>query len=663
MNLFTKPMRLLTAVVLQQRSDQVVKALLQLGVLDFIHISRLEADQLAKLSSKPSTTNRVVLEDLRGRVEALLKQGHLALPGESTLDVSLLAEPQVDAYRAVLDELTQTLLALKERQKVANQALLGVEEMRRYLAESKWQYLDLRVGSVKEGKSEQLEEKLSPYGAFVEPIDEEFVTVLSLRRDLAQIDPLLDKFGWTEESDPLLQKQAVVLVRTRLETEHQKLIDKRGEIEQSVKRAIAERKEELHAIWSNLRLNELSDQIKSYFSYTRNTTLFSGWVPADQAESVRNAIVEASGGQCVVEWTEATEVPRESVPVAVTSPKVLEPFQNMVNNYATPEYGTVNPTIFVMIAYLSMFGLMFGDVGQGLVLLLVGLFGSRSYRRNPEKKEGLLTRNVTNLLVYLGLSSMLFGALFGSYFGLPLLPPLWFNFEAAVEGHAPATALVRDVYGILGITIRFGIIIIYTGLVLNWVNLFRKKSFVPMLLDKNGVVGGVLFGTGIYMAFGFVGSSYRSFPSDPWIIPTLVICLILLFAKPYVQHFVDLKQGRTDKTFGQVAAGSIMEFLVDVLEIFTGYLSNTLSFMRVAGLGIAHASLMGTFKYLQSMVGGVAGVLIFIAGNLLVIVLEGLSAGIQSLRLNYYEFFSRYFTGRGIAYRPVGLKRSSSDNR
>jgi len=280
MNLFTKPMRLLTAVVLQQRSDQVVKALLQLGVLDFIHISRLEADQLAKLSSKPSTTNRVVLEDLRGRVEALLKQGHLALPGESTLDVSLLAEPQVDAYRAVLDELTQTLLALKERQKVANQALLGVEEMRRYLAESKWQYLDLRVGSVKEGKSEQLEEKLSPYGAFVEPIDEEFVTVLSLRRDLAQIDPLLEKFGWTEESDPLLQKQAVVLVRTRLETEHQKLIDKRGEIEQSVKRAIAERKEELHAIWSNLRLNELSDQIKSYFSYTRNTTLFSGWVPA-----------------------------------------------------------------------------------------------------------------------------------------------------------------------------------------------------------------------------------------------------------------------------------------------------------------------------------------------------------------------------------------------
>ena len=663
MNLFTKPMRLLTAVVLQQQSDEVVKALLQLGVLDFIHINRLEADQLAKLSSKPSGTNRMVLEDLRGRVEALLKQGHLTLPGEGALDVALLEAPQIEAYRTTLDELTRSLLVLKEQQKTANQALLGVEEMRRYLREEKWEYLDLRTGSSKSGKSEQLAEKLSPYGAFLEPIGEEYVTLLSLRRDLAQIDPLLEKFGWTEESDPLLQKQAVLVVRTRLESEHQKLLDKRSEIERSVDEAIIERKEELYAIWSNLRLNELSDQIKSYFSYTRNTTLFSGWVPADQAESVRSAIVQASGGQCVVEWTEATEVPRESVPVAVTSPKALEPFQKLVNNYSTPEYGTVNPTIFVMVAYLAMFGMMFGDVGQGLVLLLVGLFGSRSYRLNPEKKEGMLTRNVTNLLVYLGLSSMVFGALFGSYFGLPLLPPLWFNFEAAVEGHAPVTAVIHDVYGILGLTIKFGIIIIYTGLVLNWINLFRKKSFVTMLLDKNGVVGGVLFGTGLYMAFGFVATSYHSFPSDPWIAPTLVVGLILLFAKPYVQFFVDKKHNRTDETFGSVAAGSIMEFLVDVLEIFTGYLSNTLFFMRVAGLGIAHASLMGTFLYLQSMVGGVGGVVIFIAGNLLVIVLEGLSSGIQSLRLNYYEFFSRYFTGRGIAYSPVGLTRSSSVNR
>ncbi len=93
---------------------------------------------------------------------------------------------------------------------------------------------------------------------------------------------------------------------------------------------------------------------------------------------------------------ECTEVPLR-VPVAIASPKALKPFQNIVNNYSTPEYGTVNPTIFVMIAYLSMFGLMFADVGQGFVLLLVGLLGSRSYKKNPLKPDGMLSRNITSL--------------------------------------------------------------------------------------------------------------------------------------------------------------------------------------------------------------------------------------------------------------------------
>jgi V/A-type H+-transporting ATPase subunit I len=107
----------------------------------------------------------------------------------------------------------------------------------------------------------------------------------------------------------------------------------------------------------------------------------------------------------------------------------------------------------------------------------------------------------------------------------------------------------------------------------------------------------------------------------------------------------------------------VMEWFVDILEIFTGYLSNTLSFMRVAGLGIAHAALMQSFKELSSLADGFGGVMIFILGNILVIVLEGLSSGIQSLRLNYYEFFSRYFTGKGVAYQPLGLKSAPSEQR
>jgi V/A-type H+-transporting ATPase subunit I len=656
-------MKLLTAVVLEQTSEAVVKALLELGVLDFVHINKLDPQQMEKLSSRPSSVNRANLEEMRKRVEALLKQGHLDVPTSEVLDVKKLEKPQLEEYKRILDDLTSDLLSLKEKQKESNQQLMGIEEMRRYIAEEKGEYLDLRVGEITHGKSEDLSGKLAVYGGLLDRVpDSEKWICLTLRRDVSQVDPLLEKFGWVESSDVELQRKAISLIKGRLEAEHQKALKSRTEVEQAVDAVVKQQQSQLFAIWSNLRLNELCDQIRSYFAYTRNTTLFSGWVPSDQADQVRSAIMEASEGQCVIEWTNATEVPRQEVPVAIASPKALKPFQNIVNNYSTPEYGTVNPTIFVMIAYLSMFGLMFADVGQGFVLLLVGLLGSRSYKKNPLKPDGMLSRNVTSLLVYLGLSSMVFGVLFGSYFGLGLFPALWFNYEAAVAGHAEGS-LIHDVYGILGITIKFGIIIIYTGLVLNWVNLIRKRSYLTLFLDKNGLVGGLLFAVGLYMGFGFVENGYREFPQTSWVAPVVTVCLILLFARGFLSYFLSVRKGGPKHEPGKLILDSVMEWLVDVLEIFTGYMSNTLSFMRVAGLGIAHASLMESFKMLSSLVDGFGGIAIFILGNVLVIVLEGLSAGIQSLRLNYYEFFSRYFTGKGIAYEPVGLNSVSSEKR
>ncbi|MDX9825678.1 MAG: V-type ATPase 116kDa subunit family protein [Sphaerochaeta sp.] len=379
MNLFTRPMKLLTAVVLEQTSEAVVKALLELGVLDFVHINKLDPQQMEKLSSRPSSVNRANLEEMRKRVEALLKQGHLDVPTSEVLDVKKLEKPQLEEYKRILDDLTSDLLSLKEKQKESNQQLMGIEEMRRYIAEEKGEYLDLRVGEITHGKSEDLSGKLAVYGGLLDRVpDSEKWICLTLRRDVSQVDPLLEKFGWVESSDVELQRKAISLIKGRLEAEHQKALKSRTEVEQAVDAVVKQQQSQLFAIWSNLRLNELCDQIRSYFAYTRNTTLFSGWVPSDQADQVRSAIMEASEGQCVIEWTNATEVPRQEVPVAIASPKALKPFQNIVNNYSTPEYGTVNPTIFVMIAYLSMFGLMFADVGQGFVLLLVGLLGSRS---------------------------------------------------------------------------------------------------------------------------------------------------------------------------------------------------------------------------------------------------------------------------------------------
>jgi V/A-type H+-transporting ATPase subunit I len=109
-----------------------------------------------------------------------------------------------------------------------------------------------------------------------------------------------------------------------------------------------------------------------------------------------------------------------------------------------------------------------------------------------------------------------------------------------------------------------------------------------------------------------------------------------------------------------VVLGAVMNWVLELLEVASGYLANTLSFMRVAGLGIAHVTLMTAFFEIASLAAGDGGynvfsIIILILGNALVIGLEGLSAGIQSLRLNYYEFFSKYFSGSGEVYRPISL--------
>lgn len=171
-----------------------------------------------------------------------------------------------------------------------------------------------------------------------------------------------------------------------------------------------------------------------------------------------------------------------------------------------------------------------------------------------------------------------------------------------------------------------------------------------------------MYGAGVYTAFYFGNHEFKELPDGTLLFFLLGLPAVLFLGKPVIEHFREKRRGH-GKPFGPLTiVDFFMEWLVEMLEIFSGYLANTLSFMRVAGLGIAHVSLMVAFFEIADMVGGGGGVsigsvLILLFGNLLVIALEGLSAGIQSLRLNYYEFFSKYFSGTGVAYTPVTLKK------
>jgi len=660
MNVFTVPMKLLTAVVLDESTEQVKRTLLKMGVLDFIQVSKLAPDQAAKLTNTVEPEDYEAYTNLKARVETLLVQASLATPSTENLNPDSLKPIDMNHARQLVERVTRDLSGIREKQKQLSQLRIRIEELFRYVSERKLQYIDVRIGTVKQGSTETIRSRLANQSSVVLQVDSwEDLILLTLKRDRQQITPLMDNLQWVENPNGNLQKEALIQLEQHLHNRLHELEEENNQIKLQITERIEKDQELLEKLWCDLRLYELMGEISEHFSHTRNTTLFSGWVPESDAEGLERAIRAAAQNACVVEWTSAREMPRNEIPVAVVDVPLLRPFQRLVDNYSIPEYGTINPTPFVALSYLCMFGLMFADAGQGLIIMLLGLLGIRYYRKHPQAKKGMLSPELTQLMVYLGTASIVSGIIFGSYFGYALFPPIWFDYHAAVVGHGGTG---RDVYAILGITIWFGIIVIGMGLVLNWINLIRKGDWFHLFMDKNGILGGWLFGCGVWAAFAFVASGYKTFPSGIFLPIAFVVPLALLFAKVPLHRYGMKIAGESveDKSIGALIMEAILEWIVDVLEIFSGFLANTLSFMRVAGLGIAHVSLMSAFAQMADLAGGgIPGIVVLLIGNAMVIALEGLSAGIQALRLNYYEFFTKYFTGRGLSYNPVSLQRKS----
>lgn len=662
----TAPMRLLVAAAPASASDAISRELLALGALDSVSVRELDATWKDKLRPDKTETTEEGAGELRKRVEGFFQ----LVRGAPEIRKPDTAGDPVDLAAAsrVVEEVSESIAASRERQKVLQDELLRLEEMRKQvsarfsatageLGKGASGFLSVRAGTVSRKALPRLEAELAsmPVALIARPPDQgERVDsiVMSLKRDERSLEPALARAEWQPaelaSGSPANRDEALKGIEAKAET----LRAAQRAAAAGVETAITGRTVELSELWTRLRVDELAASIRAGFSSTERAVLFSGWIPASLRAATEAALERASGGTCVIEWHEPAsgEARRLSAPVQLRNPRFLDAFQGLVTNYGTPEYGAVDPTPFVAVSYLAMFGLMFGDAGHGLVVALVGVLGLLR-----AKKRGRKTA-LFELFAWCGLSAMIAGALFGSWFGLPLTRALWFDFHGVVAGENALGGPVRDVYGILGISIKFGMAVLVLGILLNWYNLIRLGRWRALLVGKHGLAGGWIYIAGAWIAFGFVESGYRTLPPGPVLAALLGPPVLLLGLAPPLEH---LEKRRHGEAKGFPVGIFLLEWAVELLEAFSGYLANTLSFMRVAGLGIAHATLMGAFFAIADMVGGrlsVAGVAILVSGNVLVIVLEGLSAGIQALRLNYYEFFSKYFTGTGRAYRPISLE-------
>jgi V/A-type H+-transporting ATPase subunit I len=476
-----------------------------------------------------------------------------------------------------------------------------------------------------------------------------------MKRDAERVQRVLDGAGWVSIELPAELKSVKEDAFQELSAKLQTLADAQKKLETQADDLVKREVPHLREVWSHLRVSELLHRIQTHFTPVSRTMVFTGWLPAEKQARLTEAIRRASGGRCHLEWHEASgrDPLGDEVPVRLDNPRVLAPFQMLVSNFGVPRYGTIDPTPLVMPLYLAMFGLMFADVGQGLVLMSLGVLGLVLPRI---RAAGRGWHQLSWLIVWCGLSSVFFGLLFGSFFGMAILKPLWFDFHGIVAGHRSEGSVVNSVFDILAITIYFGITVIGIGLLFNWVNIIRTGKWAELVFDKGGVLGAWMYAGGIYVAFYLVSHDYGQFPSRGRLLLLVGLPAILLLLKEPYHRWRREGEPSASRTNPVLAAlNAMMHWVVELLEIFSGYLSNTLSFMRVAGLGIAHVCLMVSFFTLAEMTSGIASILLLVLGNILVIALEGLSAGIQALRLSYYEFFTKFFHGTGKLYTPISL--------
>ncbi len=664
--IITEKMRYLAAVVLRTDADAVTKALLQLGVLEFLPVDELYA--FNKGPNVESGFNQNEVSELRKRADAMLLLGEIAQPNLEELVLNQAHLVDVPKAKVFVNQLVSGIELLREEQKMVHMHLSLLRELRLFVRNQQDEgTMCVRKTTVPKAQSPLFTSGVVAYAcAFTVQthVDNDEFLLLFLPSQKTMIEELLKRFHCDAivlDDEPLAAEQVsgcLLSVDDQLDV----LETKQKELAATVITNIQAQEEQLCSIWQDLYATEMYGRIQSEFTGTQHTYIFAGWLPQSEVANVTQVLQDTTAGRVIVETQDSTSAVEDhpeaelAPPTKMHNPGVFRPFQFVVTTYGVPVYGTVDPTFVVSIFFILMFGLMFGDVGQGLILAGLGLFLWLKERRSLSSRSSFM--DMGKILFYCGLSATLFGALFGSYFGMTWLNPLWYDLHGIAMYGAPThqtQSAVRSISDLFRMSFLFGFVVIGTGVLFNWVNKARTRAFFELFCDKNGVFGALFYAVGAYLIWHYVAEGDLSQINKPLTFG-LWIASILPFAAIPVRHTWQHNQKEGQKLrIKQMLTWPIAWFF-EIFEMSIGYLSNTISFVRVAVLGLVHAVLMGSFYQMAAQTGSwFLGALLVVFVNVLVISLEGLLAGINSMRLNYYEFFSRYFEGGGRLYKPIAL--------
>jgi len=388
------------------------------------------------------------------------------------------------------------------------------------------------------------------------------------------------------------------------------------------------------------------------FATTSKVFVAEGWVPADSAKNIGAALDKVTGGKVFV-----TELPvdpiHDAVPVEYNNPSFAKPTQMLMDIYSRPMYTEVDPTLMLAIVFPIFFGFILGDVGYGLLLLIM-CFALRSMLKGDEGQQFLVVLRNASIM------SIIFGLLFSEFLGfeLPWAPIIYsrhLNIGGAEGGAAP---MIPE---LLILTVWIGILHITLGRSLGIINHARQDHGEHRIKAVLANLGWITVMWGILIAI--------------W----------SMFAIPLMPDLTKLPVVVAGLSLGLVIAivfivmGVIFiarDAILDIVELPT-IISHVLSYTRLMAVGLSSVAIAMVVNYMSigmfigpalkniSILGIlmiIIGVLVFLLGHALNLALGILGGGLHSIRLHYVEFFTKFYKGGGRKYNPFGMKRRFTED-
>ena len=543
------------------------------------------------------------------------------------LDLNKQIEDLKDSYKDVIDSLSYNLSLRKEAENYENSLAIGdkyfyfsalvpendinnVENLEKKYPDTKIITEDLKVEKKKKSKKDKDKPK---------NINEESYLLVYPKKVKKDVSRSINTLGFVDNDIP------DNLNSSNIDREYIKVNDELTSLNRQINTINSQYEDTINNLSYSLDHAKKSEELKSNMAQGDKYFYLSGWVPESEVDKFKtledkydNTILSTKNDQSV----------NQQPPTRLKNNKVFKPFEYLVNMYGAPSYDEVDPTPFFAITYMLLYGLMFGDLGQGLVFLALGFYISKK-----NKTYGALLKRI-------GISASVFGLMYGSFFGKEDLIP---------------TLLIKpfdNVMTVLIASVVFGISLMVISYIIGIYNKVSKQHNIEEgIFGKEGLAGLMMMISFIIIVLNLVNKSPIPMPIGT--VMLILSIIMMVFKQPIARKITGSK-----RLYDSNKSDYYIESSFSIIEALLSVFSNLVSFTRVGAFAINHVGLYMAFEVMAKLAGGFWGGVILLLGNLLIIGLEGMIVFIQGLRLEFYEMFSKYYEGNGRLFRPISSKEN-----